>query len=312
MHITITGNLGSGKSTICGYLRSKYGITIYSTGEVHREIARRMSKSTLETNMLMKNDHSYDHLIDDEVVRISQERILDDIIFDSRMAWHFVKKSYKVFLLVNINIAAERVLNDSRGSEEKYSTIDEAKTQLKARAGVEHDRFLNIYGIDYLNLSNYDLVLDASFSGHEMIAELIYEEAKKYYQADSYSAKVLISPRNLYPTRSVKDISPAVLDQYKSEFSKFKTYADSLVSIARYQEYTFIINRHSRAVACAIALLPFITVRIIAVKADDIVYSGISLEQYLSSASISFLRDYEEICGFKYSEYPVFIKEELA
>jgi cytidylate kinase len=308
MHITITGNLGSGKSTICGYLRSKYGIKIYSTGEVHREIARRMSKSTLETNLLMKNEHSFDHLIDDEVVKISQEKIQEDIIFDSRMAWHFVKKSFKVFLLVNINIAADRVLNDSRGSEEKYSTVDEAKAQLRARAGAEHDRFINIYGIDYLNLSNYDLVIDASFSGHEIIAELIYGEAKKYYEATSYSAKILMSPRNLYPTRSVKDINPTVLKKYKSEFSKYTTYADSLINIVRCQEYSFIINGHSRAVACAMVSLPFITVKIIAEKADDSVETGISLIQYLSSVNTSFFHEYEELCGFQYSEYPAFIK----
>ena len=308
MHITITGNLGSGKSTICGYLHAHYGIKIYSTGEVHREIARRMSKSTLEANMLMQNDHTYDHMIDDEVVRISQERTEEDIIFDSRMAWHFVKKSFKVFLLVNINIAADRVFNDARGSEEKYSSINEARAQLRARAAAEHDRFLDIYGIDYLDLSNYDLVIDASFSGHEEIAELIYSEAEKYYQADSYPSKVLISSLSLYPTRSVKDISPAALDHYKAEFSKFKTYADSLISIARYREFSFIINGHSRAIACALASLPFISAEIIAARAEDVVEPGVSLEQYLSSVKTSFFRDYEDICGFKYAEYPEFIK----
>jgi len=299
MHITITGNLGSGKSTICAYLHAKYGIKTYSTGEVHREIARRMSKSTLEANMLMNNDHSYDHMIDDEVVRISQEKIEEDIIFDSRMAWHFVKKSFKVFLLVNINIAADRVFNDARGSEEKYSTIEEARAQLRARAAAEHDRFINIYGIDYIDLSNYDLVIDTSFSGHEVIAELIYSEAEKYYQADGYTAKVLISPRNLYPTRSVKDISPAALDHYK---------ADSLISIARYQEFSFIINGHDRAIACALAPLPFITTEIIAAQADDVVKPGVALGQHLSSVNTSFFREYEDICGFKYAEYPEFIK----
>ena len=307
MHITITGNLGSGKSTICGYLHAKYGIRIYSTGEVHREIARRMSKSTLEANMLIYNDRSYDHMIDDVVVRISQEHIQEDIIFDSRMAWHFVRKSFKVFLLVNLNIAADRVFNDARGSEEKYSSIDDARAQLHARAVAEHERFINIYGIDYLDLSNYNLVIDTSFSGHEVIAELIYSEAIKYYQADGYSAKVLISPYNLYPTRSVKDINPATLDHYKGEFSKYKTYADSLVSIARYREFSFIINGHSRAIACALASLPFITAVIIAAQAEDVIEPGVLLGQYLSSVSTSFFREYEDTCGFIYSEYPEFI-----
>ena len=32
MHITITGRLGSGKTTVCRILSDKYGYEIYSTG----------------------------------------------------------------------------------------------------------------------------------------------------------------------------------------------------------------------------------------------------------------------------------------
>ena len=39
MHITITGRLGSGKSTVCRILADKYGYEIYSTGKIHRQIA---------------------------------------------------------------------------------------------------------------------------------------------------------------------------------------------------------------------------------------------------------------------------------
>ena len=34
MHITITGNLGSGKSTISKIIQEKYGFEIYSTGTI--------------------------------------------------------------------------------------------------------------------------------------------------------------------------------------------------------------------------------------------------------------------------------------
>ena len=48
MHITITGNLGSGKSTICKLLNEKYQFEIYSTRS--RELARQMNMTTLELN----------------------------------------------------------------------------------------------------------------------------------------------------------------------------------------------------------------------------------------------------------------------
>jgi cytidylate kinase len=39
MHITLTGNLGSGKSTIAKIMAEKYGYEIYSTGKIQRELA---------------------------------------------------------------------------------------------------------------------------------------------------------------------------------------------------------------------------------------------------------------------------------
>ena len=73
MHITITGNLGSGKSTVGKLLSEKYGFEIYSTGKVQRELAKQMNLSTLELNQLMMSDRKYDHMIDDETARISRE-----------------------------------------------------------------------------------------------------------------------------------------------------------------------------------------------------------------------------------------------
>ena len=97
MFITIAGNLGSGKSTVCKILEEKHGFSTYSTGKIQRGYAETLGISTLEMNRLMNTDPKYDHIIDDEVVRISEEKQGEKIIFDSRMAWHFVKRSLKVF-----------------------------------------------------------------------------------------------------------------------------------------------------------------------------------------------------------------------
>ena len=66
MHITLTGNLGSGKSTISKIFANKYGYEIYSTGKVIREFAAERGLSVLEMNQLMEKDNSFDHLIDED------------------------------------------------------------------------------------------------------------------------------------------------------------------------------------------------------------------------------------------------------
>ena len=183
MHITLTGNLGSGKSTICNILRDSYGFTKYATGDVQRELAERMGMTTLELNIYMQQDVKYDRLIDDEVVRIAKERAAEKIIFDSRMAWHFVPLSFKVFLHVDAQVAAARVFQDSkRGAVETYSSIEDAADKLRQRAASEQERFVAFYGVNYTDWANYNLVLDSSQATAEDIAQRLHAEAEEWYQ----------------------------------------------------------------------------------------------------------------------------------
>ena len=161
MHITLTGNLGSGKSTLSKILESQYGYEIFSTGKVIRQIASDHGVSVLEMNKLMEKDHKYDHEIDDTTARISRENPNKNILFDSRLAWNFVEKSFKVFLSVSLDVAAVRVSGDlTRGGVENYASLEEAKRQLKERAEAEDKRYKEIYNIEYFNMSNYNLILD--------------------------------------------------------------------------------------------------------------------------------------------------------
>ncbi|NLC18922.1 MAG: dephospho-CoA kinase, partial [Clostridiales bacterium] len=150
MHITITGNLGSGKSTICRLMSDKYGFEVYSTGKIQRELARQMNMTTLELNQLMCSDKKYDNMIDDETARISRENRDKDIIFDSRLAWHFVEYSFKVFVSVSLDVAAERVMKDQRGNVESYSSLEEARKLLAERATTERKRYKEIYNLNYM------------------------------------------------------------------------------------------------------------------------------------------------------------------
>ena len=48
MHITITGRLGSGKSTVAKLIVADHGYTYYSTGNIMRELAAEAGISILE------------------------------------------------------------------------------------------------------------------------------------------------------------------------------------------------------------------------------------------------------------------------
>ncbi|MCR5154163.1 MAG: dephospho-CoA kinase [Lachnospiraceae bacterium] len=180
MHITLTGNLGSGKSTLSKIIESEYGYEIFSTGKVIRKIAEEHGVSVLEMNKLMESDHKYDNMIDDTSARISRENADKNILFDSRLAWNFVEKSFKVFLSVSLDVAANRVIADNRGNVEHYASLEDCKIQLAERAAAEDKRYKEIYGIEYFNYSNYNLVLDSSDCSPEILAKILMDEAKAY------------------------------------------------------------------------------------------------------------------------------------
>jgi len=185
MHITLTGNLGSGKSTLSKILEAEYGYEIFSTGKVIRKIAEEHGLSVLEMNELMNKDPKYDHEIDDTTARISRENPDKSILFDSRLAWHFVDKSFKVFLSVSLDVAAKRVAADaSRGEVEHYASLEDAKQNLKKRAETEDIRYKELYNIEYFNFSNYNLVLDSTDCAPDILAKILKDEAEAYEKAD--------------------------------------------------------------------------------------------------------------------------------
>lgn len=180
MLISITGRLGSGKSTVCGILRDKYGFEIFSTGTINREFARSLGITTLELNERLKTDPGLDKQIDGTVTRLSIEKKDEKLIFDSRMAWHFAKNTFKIFLTIDPMEAARRVMLNQRGAEERYESIDDACEGLLKRGKVERERFIQIYGVDYFDHNNYDLIVDTTSRTPDEIVKIIMDNFESY------------------------------------------------------------------------------------------------------------------------------------
>lgn len=193
MLISITGKLGSGKSTICGILKEKYGYEIFSTGTINREFARSLGITTLELNERLKSDPALDKEIDGTVTRLSIEKKDEKLIFDSRMAWYFAKDTFKIFLTIDPMEAARRVMNNQRGAEERYESVDDACSGLIKRGNVERERFIQIYGVDYFDHNNFDLIVDTTGRTPDEIVNIIMENYESYC-SDKHS---YVSPKEI-------------------------------------------------------------------------------------------------------------------
>ena len=180
MLMTITGMLGSGKSTVCGIMKNSYGFEVFSTGTIQRQYANKLGIDTLELNKRMKENPQLDREIDDLVAKVALERINDRLIFDSRLAWHFAGKSFKVFLTIDPTEAGRRVYENRRSSEETYKDAQEACEKLTERGLVERNRFIEIYGVDYFDHNNYNIIVDTTSKTPDEVVSIIMHNYDVY------------------------------------------------------------------------------------------------------------------------------------
>jgi cytidylate kinase len=249
MLVTITGKLGSGKSTICAILSDRCNYEIYSTGVIHRNLAKQMGLDTLALNKLMSSNSSYDLSIEKEVKRIASERSGDRLIFDSRLAWHFIDDSLKIFTTVDPVVAADRVLKSPRGEEEQYHNLANAVENLKLRSNLERERFQEIYGVDYLDYNNFDLILDTTWLAPALLVTLIIVECLHPNKPPTnYKPTILISPKSLYPTQEIGLNRPLTEDNFRSD----------PIKIICQDGYHYVVGDHSQFGTALSLSLPYV------------------------------------------------------
>jgi len=197
--ISLAGDLGSGKSTVSKILIEKLDAEYYSTGALVRSIANKHGMSVVELNVYMETHPEIDHEIDNGLKELSKVDKL--LIIDSRMAWHFTEGTFKVYLSVDPQTSALRIMNANRAGEHSDSLEATVKDTLLRRES-EKKRYLLQYGVNIKDLSNYDLVVDTTVATPEEVAEAILSGFERW-KTDRTHKALLVSPeRILYPDDS--------------------------------------------------------------------------------------------------------------
>ena len=199
--ISLAGDLGSGKSTVSKILISRLDAEYYSTGAIVRSIAERRGMTVVELNKYMETHPEIDHEIDDGVAKLAQ--IDKTLIIDSRMAWHFTKGTFKVYLSTDIETSALRIMNANRKGEHAL-TLEETVEQTRARTKSEKKRYMEQYGVNIKDLGNYDLIVDTTTATPEQIAECIISSFE-LWKSDKSFGLALISPDRLYYPDDAED-----------------------------------------------------------------------------------------------------------
>ena len=170
--ISLAGDLGSGKSTVSKLLIARTGAEYYSTGTVCRAEAAKHGMTIDEFNRYMETHPEVDRMIDDSLIALSDDP--RTLIIDSRMAFHFVKGTFRVYLTTDARVSAERILGDRRDGE-SFDTVEETARRVAARRKSENLRYFEKYGVHIMDMQNYDYILDTTAIPPERVAEKILD-----------------------------------------------------------------------------------------------------------------------------------------
>jgi len=175
--ITISGVIGSGKSTVGKMLAKKLGWQYYSTGMAQRKIAEEMGLNTLELNQRAVKDRSFDEKID--AVFKNPPWGNDNCVVDSRLAFHFIPKSFKICLTVQDEVAGRRIFHAAkRSGEKRYKSIKESTEAAIKRRQLELDHFYKNYKLHIDNKDNFDLIIDTTKLTAKQVCQIIMDNIK--------------------------------------------------------------------------------------------------------------------------------------
>ena len=200
--ISLAGDLGSGKSTVAKILIPTLGAEYYSTGAIVRSVAEKRGMTVVELNKYMETHPELDHEIDDGIAALSDDP--RSLIIDSRMAWHFTKGTFKVYLSTDIETSAYRIMNANREGEHA-SSLEETIAETRARRESEKKRYMEQYGVDIKNLTNYDLVVDTTVATPDEVAECILTAFARWQEDKSYRAAFISTERIAFPDKETDE-----------------------------------------------------------------------------------------------------------
>ncbi|MFZ2205585.1 MAG: cytidylate kinase family protein [Minisyncoccia bacterium] len=179
--ITINGCLGGGKSSTADLVAKKLGYTRFSSGDFMRKIATDMGISLNELSIMAETDHSIDLKIDAEVKKVGE---MNKVVIDSRLAFHWIPESFKVYLDLPPEIAQQRILNNLkinklRQESEGSANLDEIYQKITHRLESEKKRYMQYYGVDHTDKKNFDLVIDTDKNNlYQVVNEVVSEYQK--------------------------------------------------------------------------------------------------------------------------------------
>jgi cytidylate kinase len=171
--ITIAGSPGSGKSSTAKALAAALQYRHFSSGDVFRQLAAERGESIEAMNISAEVQRDIDLKVDNLLQRMY--RTEEKLVIDSRMAWRWMPDSFKVFLVLDPDTAAERIFDNVREEgrqSEDATSVEEARRSIDRRFASEQRRYRALYGVNPTDPLNFDVVVNTRHNGLKTVTAM--------------------------------------------------------------------------------------------------------------------------------------------
>ncbi|MDD4995240.1 MAG: AAA family ATPase [Patescibacteria group bacterium] len=177
MIISLSGALGSGKSTIAKMLSEKLGWPRYYVGEMRRQAATKRGMTLEEYNRLGETDPATDTEVDEWQKQLGKTQ--DNFIIEGRTSWYFIPHSVKIYVDVDPRVGAKRIFDQTQKKErtkesKNFSNVDEVMAANLERMASDRRRYEKYYSINAFDKSHFDLIVDTTNETKEASFERVW------------------------------------------------------------------------------------------------------------------------------------------
>ena len=248
--ISLAGDQGGGKSTVAKILMDQTGAVFYSAGHFARKCAAEMGMDIADFNVYTESHPEIDAKIDGGLVELNDRT--EDMIIDSRMAWHFVKDNFSVYLFCDSMECARRIQRANRETEH-FDSVEAAAEKVRQRKKSESKRYLELYGVNIKDPRNYDLLVDSTKASPEDVSDRILSSLALWQNGALTCAGYICPTTLLYP-----DDEPD-----KDKLAKANLQIELGEALTPVQVYEkdgtyYVVNGAETAVACAMNCIPHV------------------------------------------------------
>jgi len=163
MIISISGLIGSGKTSLAKNICKRFNLRYVSAGEIMRDMAKKEGMSLIEFSAYAEKHPEIDKKIDER----QRELAKGDCVVDGRLSAYFTNPDISIWLTAPLDIREKRI-----AKRDKIS-LEDAKKTIMEREESERRRYKKFYNIDLYNIEKYDLVINTGKFNIEALTEIL-------------------------------------------------------------------------------------------------------------------------------------------